>query len=256
MEGSTERLRVRAPVCAHHARAVFTRRATWVALLCTVALSTPLAARADPSARRLLLVPMGPIEPALFEEAEKVLRERFRFDLSTAPQVALSTLAWYAPRKRWRAEKLLDQLDALGDAATWRVLGLTEASISTTKGKIFDWGIAGLARIDGKSGIVTSFIYRKIRAKSRAAYRRYFRDLVLHEVGHTLGLDHCPLRRCLMADAKGNALRSARASSGHFCPRCTARIASHLRDPAPKGRWSRHERAALKRATLAAPATD
>ena len=230
------------------------KRTSRVAVVCIVALAPSLIARADAPTRRLLLVPMGSIKQALFAEAERVLRARFLFDVSASAKVALASAAWYAPRQRWRAEKLLDQLDALGDAATWRVLGLTEASISTTKGKVFDWGIAGLARLDGKSGVVTSYIYRRVRAKSRKTYRRYFRDLVLHEVGHTLGLDHCPLRRCLMADAKGNALRSARASSGHFCPRCTARIAPHLRDATPKGRWSWRERAVLRRLGPAAGA--
>lgn len=208
---------------------------------------------ADASTRVLLLVPLGTMERQLFEDAANGLRSRFTFEVRASLSTPLAKAAWYAPRKRWRAEKLLDQLEAVGDAATWRVLGLTEASISTTKGKVFDWGIAGLARIDGKSGVVTSHIYRRVRKKSRKLYRRYFRDLVLHEVGHTLGLDHCPLRRCLMADAKGNALRSARASSGHYCPHCTKRIAQHLRDATPKGRWSRRERATLRRLETTSP---
>jgi predicted Zn-dependent protease len=72
-------------------------------------------------------------------------------------------------------------------------------------------------------------------------------NLVLHEVGHTLGLDHCPLVRCIMADAKGNALKAARQSINEFCPRCTRLIRRHLRDPEVNGTWSKRELAILKK---------
>ena len=63
------------------------------------------------------------------------------------------------------------------------------------------------------------------------AYLHAIENLVLHEVGHTLGLPHCPLDRCIMADAKGNALHSAEVSINEFCPRCYEAIRKHLRAP-------------------------
>jgi archaemetzincin len=199
----------------------------------------------------LVLVPLGDPSPDLVTFLAESLRARFRLDVRVSEPYALPASAWYAPRKRWRAEKLLDHLDSLPFLYAWRVCGITEAQISTTKGKRHDYGIAGLARMGGKSSVLTAYLFRRIRKKSRKRYRRYMENLVLHEVGHTLGVDHCPLDRCIMADAKGNALRAARRSSNQFCQRCTALLAPHLRDPSVKGRWSKRERAILEK--LSAP---
>jgi predicted Zn-dependent protease len=94
---------------------------------------------------------------------------------------------------------------------------------------------------------LTSYLFRRVKKKNRKRYLRYMENLVIHEVGHTLGLDHCPLARCIMADAQGNALRAARLSINEFCPRCTRLLRRHLRDPQVKGKWSKKERAILKK---------
>jgi hypothetical protein len=41
------------------------------------------------------------------------------------------------------------------------VVAVTEAEISTTKGDIFDWGIAGLGNLGGLSCVVSAYIYKK-----------------------------------------------------------------------------------------------
>ena len=108
-----------------------------------------------------------------------------------------------------------------------------------------DWGIAGLGSLGGKSSVFTSYLFRGYRKKARPTYLRYMENLVLHEVGHTLGLDHCPLERCMMADAKGNAIEAARTSINEFCPRCHAKIRGHLKAKEPQGVWSKEELAEI-----------
>jgi archaemetzincin len=196
-----------------------------------------------PPQRRVVLVPLGQTAPDLVAQVARAVRERFAFDVTVAEAVPHDPAAWYAPRKRWRAERLLDQLDALDLGEVDHVIGLTEQPISTTKGARYDWGIAGLGQLPGKSCVLTSYLFRGVKAESRARYRRYMENLVLHELGHTLGLPHCPLERCIMADAKGNARRAARLSSNEYCPRCHRQIQHLLRDPAPRGTWSAREQA-------------
>src|SRR5207249_9902457 len=130
--------------------------------------------------------------------------------------------------KRWRAEKIRRALDAADFGDAWRVAAITEQPISTTKGDVKDWGIAGLGSLDGKSSVFSGYLYRGLKSKGEAKYLHAIENLVLHEVGHTLGLPHCPLDRCIMADAKGNALRSATLSINEFCPRCFEAIRAHL----------------------------
>jgi archaemetzincin len=202
----------------------------------------------DGPAPFLTVVPLGRPGSPLVKLIAGSIRRRFCFEVRLGDAVSLPAAAWYAPRRRWRAEKLLDFLDSLPALSeAWRVVGLTEAPISTTKGRHQDWGIAGLGRLGGKSSILTAHIFRRLRARSPRLYRRYLENLVLHEVGHTLRVDHCPLDRCIMADAKGNAIRAARRSLNQFCPRCTHLLHAYLRYPTVRGAWSARERALLEK---------
>lgn len=195
----------------------------------------------------MVVVPLGEASPDLVRFVARSIERRFDFEVHVADPIPHPKEAWYPKRKRWRAEKILDHLDRLdfGPDVT-RVAAITERPISTTKGKVYDWGIAGLGSLGGKSSVFTSYLFRAYRKRARRRYLRFMENLVLHEVGHTLGLPHCPLERCLMADAKGNAVRAARRSINEFCPRCHRRIQQYLIAQEPQGRWSAAELAVIR----------
>jgi archaemetzincin len=194
----------------------------------------------------LVVVPLGDTSSDLVRFVAESIEDRMNVEVRVADPIPHPTEAWYAPRKRWRADRILDHLDEQDFGPNvWRVAAITEQPISTTKGEVYDWGIAGLGSLGGKSSVFTSYLFRGFRKKSRPTYLRFMENLVLHEVGHTLGLDHCPLERCMMADAKGNAIAAAKASINEFCPRCHARIREHLKATEPRGEWSTAERAQI-----------
>lgn len=184
------------------------------------------------------VVPLGDPSPDLVEFVAQSVRDRLYFQVEISDPVALGKEAWYAPRKRWRADALLDQLDALELKRSHKVIGFTEKEISTTKGERYDWGIAGLGQLSGQSCVLTSYLFRKYKKKGRKRYLRYMENLVLHELGHTLGLGHCPLDKCIMADAKGSATRAARLSINEFCPVCHGKIQQFLRYREVRGDWN------------------
>jgi archaemetzincin len=205
-----------------------------------------LSARAEAAERVIVVVPLGDTSADLVSFVAGSIEERLRATVRIAHPIPHPKEAWYAPRKRWRAEKILDHLDTLDFGAdVWRVAAITEQPISTTKEDVYDWGIAGLGSLGGKSSVFTSHLFKRYRKKARPTYLRYMENLVLHEVGHTLGLPHCPLERCMMADAKGNAVRAAKRSINEFCPRCHAWIREHLRAKEPRGDWSKGELATI-----------
>lgn len=198
---------------------------------------------------------MGDASADLARFVAGAIERRFDFEVRVAPPIPHPKNAWYPKRKRWRAEKILDHLDQLdfGPDVT-RVAAITERPISTTKGDIYDWGVAGLGSLGGKSSVFTSYLFRAYRKRARKKYLRFMENLVLHEVGHTLGLEHCPLERCVMADAQGNAVRAAERSINEYCPRCHRLIRAHLRADEPRGSWSEEERALIEVSTRARPA--
>lgn len=99
-------------------------------------------------------------------------------------------------KTRYRADSLIRFLSRQTKENQFTI-GLTTKDISTTSGKKLDWGIMGLGFCPGKSCIVSSF-----RLKGKNKLEKLFK-VAIHELGHTQGLPHCPIKNCLMRDAEG-----------------------------------------------------
>jgi len=188
---------------------------------------------AEPEAPRIVsVVPLGPVEQRYLDLVKEAIEARANVTVRFEAERPLPQRAFYAPRKRWRADRLLEALDAEKPDDAWRVIGVTNGEISTTKGDIKDWGIAGLGNIGGSSCVVSLYLYKRY-SKTKAVLERRFADVAAHEFGHTLGMDHCPVAGCVMSDAKGKAMASADASSGHYCYTCRAKAPPGVLKPHP-----------------------
>ena len=180
-----------------------------------------------PAERTVVIVPFGKVNPAFVTAVEQAVAATADVKTRVDPQREMPKEAWYAPRKRWRAEKILDAIDADPPEGAWKVVAVTEKEISTTKGKYEDWGIVGLGNLDDRSCITSTYIFRK-HSRTQDVLVRRVRDSAIHELGHTLGLDHCETEACVMRDAKGKAITSTDASSGKYCDRCRALLPENV----------------------------
>jgi archaemetzincin len=193
-------------------------------------------ARAEPG-KFLYIQPLGKELPdADVAIVVTALTEFYGLGVRILPRVDHPQEAWYAPRRRWRAEKLLDFLAPRLPADGFRVLGLTASDISTTKGKIYDWGVLGLGSLDGAAGVISSFRAHK-GAKNAQHARERLAKVAVHEIGHTQGLDHCPTVGCLMEDAEGKVATCDREYD--LCPACRAKLiqSGHALAKTPKIPW-------------------
>jgi len=111
---------------------------------------------------------------------------------------------------RYRADSILKYLRSEQLDNTQLLLGLTNQDISTTKygrdGKIKeprykyeDWGIFGLGSVGGGVCVVSN--HRLGRKVGPIRKTERLKKVALHEVGHALGLPHCPQEECFMRDA-------------------------------------------------------
>jgi len=190
-------------------------------------------ARADDS-RIVYVQALGKAMPdADVDMVVRALQAFYSVEVKTLTRVDLPKSAYYKKRARYRAEKLLDFLKQRKPEDGHRILGLTSSDISTTKGKIDDWGILGLATIDGVACVLSSFRCKRLAKNAEHARIRLGKTAV-HEIGHTFGLEHCPTVGCLMEDALGSVLttdreydlcfESRRALSEHGVPLADGKI--------------------------------
>ena len=169
---------------------------------------------------RIAVQPLGKVSQSDLAAVKAALRSAFDLPVTVRAEVKLPSAAYYKPRRRYRADALLKTLGE-GAGAGEKVIGITAVDISTKSGEHQDWAVFGLGELPGNACVVSKFRLRKqgeLRARKRLA------RVAIHEVVHTLGLDHCPNHGCIMADAKG-AIASVDAGA-KFCDSCRLRAAN------------------------------
>ncbi|MFZ1527428.1 MAG: matrixin family metalloprotease [Ferruginibacter sp.] len=136
--------------------------------------------------------------------------KKYYSNISIAPPVELPAVAYYAPRKRYRADSIISIL-AKKAGTNQVILGLTAKDISTGNKQVKDWGVMGLGYCPGKACVASGFRLLKKDKKTQLF------KVAIHELGHTQGLSHCSQKYCFMRDAEGgNPTNEEKA----FCSSC------------------------------------
>lgn len=150
-----------------------------------------------------------------FNHVDKQLEEKIKFGIESTyncvitsyTNFSLPTSAFYPPRNRYRAEKILDYLKTISSYKN--TIGITTKDISTTKDQYFDWGVMGL----GRYNVCVVTTYRLGGSYERAV------KVAIHEVGHCLKLPHCSNTFCVMTAGDGTA-KNLDHSSRYLCSSC------------------------------------
>ncbi len=167
----------------------------------------------------IALLPIGPVSSELLFQLKKDLEHEFQFEIVILTEQPLPHAAYYERNERYRAAKLISYLSAFRATGVTHIVGVTEAEISATTWHTYDFGIAGLAERYTPEVVVSLALLRP-GAESAAHLRERLAKLVVHELGHALGLRHCQSsKRCVMQDAEEQILTLERIDKA-FCAEC------------------------------------
>lgn len=179
--------------------------------LATTAAPPEAAASPGPT---VCLQPLGEHDARYLPILARGIEYLYGLEVRTLAPRPLPGAAWYQPRHRYRAEKILHHIDheVVPGSGCSVVMAVTSKDISITKGTHADWGMLGYAWIGGPSGVMST--HRVGRYSRRARVRAV--KVMNHELGHALGLDHHDVAGCLMEDA-GGTVKTVDRESGLLC---------------------------------------
>ena len=170
----------------------------------------PSRLTAKPSIQKTLtIIPLGKTISDDFVRSTHTAIKKFLPDVGLKNITALPPHAYNSQRGRYRADSLIRWMRGMAKP-NQVFLGITNVDISTTKDNYKDWGVMGLGYEGGNAAVASNY-----RLKNKSSFWK----VAIHELGHTSGLPHCPVKTCFMRDAKGG---DPTGEEKEFCNKCRA----------------------------------
>jgi archaemetzincin len=168
---------------------------------------------------KITLKPLGDIADEIMEE----LRDRVGgiFHCPVEIETGFSDLAQaYDPeRKQYFSSKLLASLEKEGGDE--RVVGVADVDLYVPR----LYFVFGEADVGSGTAIVSLCRLRQEYyglAPDEALFLERATKEIVHELGHTFGLGHCPNNKCVMHFS--NSLADTDLKEAHFCNKCRPKI--------------------------------
>jgi archaemetzincin len=172
-------------------------------------------------AGRIVLVPVGPAGAGVLSHLASGLNRELMAPVITAAATAVPEGAYAPERRQYLAEDFLPGLTPYRQSGAELVLGITPVDLYVP-GLNFVFGLAdprhktaviSLARLDPQ--------FYGLPQDAPLLHKRALKEAV-HELGHCLGLAHCPDPTCIMFFS--NSLADTDHKGPGFCPRCRQRL--------------------------------
>lgn len=162
------------------------------------------------------LMPYKGFDTVLFNDISKEIEAFYKCNVVILPVNSLPKNAFYAARQRYKADSLLLFQKKLAKDGIKSVVGFTAKDISTSTP---DWGIFGLGYCPGEACVISTYRLQKTSVTVMQLKERLVK-VVLHELGHNLGLPHCTFdQECLLTDA-GGTIKQVDKERKWLCSHC------------------------------------
>ena len=165
----------------------------------------------------LYLVPVGDVQGAILHPLCAGVEEVLGIPTQVAPALPHPSYAYSMERDQYLSTSILEQLAQVDQPNTFRVLGVVDLDLYVPQLNF----VFGQAATGGREALVALPRLRQsfygMPEDLRLFHHRTLKE-ALHELGHTFGLGHCPMRNCVMFFS--NSLRDTDTKGTNLCPSC------------------------------------
>jgi archaemetzincin len=170
----------------------------------------------------LYVTPVGTVASQPLDWIEAAAADWFPFPVARLLALALPEGSYDAVRGQYRSVEIMKALAQSAPADAAQILGVTEADLAIPALTF----LFGQAQYDGPVALVSLCRLRQEfygLPPNAALLRERVTKEMLHEMGHTFGLAHCPDAGCAMCFSADLGLVDAKSES--YCRRCGAHLA-------------------------------
>ena len=174
---------------------------------------------------RIKIVPYFPQSPEWMEILREQLAEIFALPVEIGEPRELPRGSENAQRGQVLASAVLVDLCRVEHAPGDILLGITDRDLYE-EGLNFVFGLA--TPVHRCALVATPRLHNAFYGlpEERELFLRRLLTEAVHEIGHTLGLEHCPDPHCVMHFS--NTLADTDRKGYRFCPQCRARVEEAL----------------------------
>ena len=142
-----------------------------------------------------------------------------KLDVTITPPITDIGEAIHTGRGQYHSTRILAILESQGNLAAFeKILGVTSVDLYNPSPMADGTGfVFGEARAPGRSGIVSTFRLGAGLPGSVVFDNRVKKEVV-NELGHMMGLEHCPSLSCVMC--KSENVDDTDAKSDRYCEKC------------------------------------
>jgi archaemetzincin len=168
------------------------------------------------------IVPVGAVTAGVKREASAGLRAVYGCDVTVQNQQSVPSGSFDEGRNQHRAEEFIEMASRVG--AGEKNIALTEHDLYYRRRNY----VFGLAYLSGNGSVISTHRLQTAsdggasRSSSREVFSDRIRKEVIHEIGHTLGLEHCDNNRCVMSFSP--TVREVDVKEETLCGSCNRQV--------------------------------